>query len=161
MDLADQIGAAVAEDLGAVLIAHKVALDIEIARLHLGAHRAVAEHDAIGEVVEEMRHRTWYTAGKPPSAALRGRGRVRWFIKGSCATRPPPLSPPSPPESGERGRFLKALITPRLRQVSSRARRAGGRSRRSDRLGSRCRSETREPRLRADAGIARLLARRR
>ena len=49
MDLAHEVGAALAEDLGAVLVAEKVALDIEIARLHLGAHRAVAEQDAVGE----------------------------------------------------------------------------------------------------------------
>src|SRR6516164_8105627 len=106
MDLADQIGAAVAEDLGAVLTAHKVALDIEIARLHLGAHRAVAEHDAIGEVVEEMRH-------EPLSAALRGRGRgpprrggrVRWSRGDLRAVAPAPLTLPSPPASGWRGKF--------------------------------------------------------
>ena len=56
MDLADQIGTALADDLGAVLVAEKIALDVEVARLHLGPHRAVAQHDAIGEVIEEMGH---------------------------------------------------------------------------------------------------------
>ncbi len=56
MDLADQIGAALADDLGAILVAEKIALDVEVARLHLGPHRAVAQHDAIGEIVEEMGH---------------------------------------------------------------------------------------------------------
>ena len=42
VDLADQIGAALTNDLGAVFVAEKIALDIELARLHLGPHRAVA-----------------------------------------------------------------------------------------------------------------------
>src|SRR3954452_12955280 len=56
VDLADQVGTAVAQDLGAVLEPEKVALDVEIARLHLRPHRAVAQHDAVGEVVEKMGH---------------------------------------------------------------------------------------------------------
>ncbi len=57
VDLADEVGAALADDLGAVLMTEKAALDIEIERLHPGSHRAVAQHDAIGEVIEEMGHR--------------------------------------------------------------------------------------------------------
>ena len=57
MDLADQVRAAVAQNLGAVLETEKVALDVEIARLHLSPHRAVTQHDPIGEVVEKMGHR--------------------------------------------------------------------------------------------------------
>ena len=56
MDLADQIGAAVAQNLGAVLEPEKIALDVEIARLHLCSHRAVAQHDPVGEVIEKMSH---------------------------------------------------------------------------------------------------------
>src|SRR5271156_6086927 len=41
MDLADQVGTAVTQNLGAVLEAEKVAFDVEIARLHLRPHRAV------------------------------------------------------------------------------------------------------------------------
>ena len=57
MDLADQVGAAVAQNLGAVLQPEKVALDVEIAGLNLCPHRAVAQHDPIGEVIEKMGHR--------------------------------------------------------------------------------------------------------
>ena len=57
VDFADQIRAALADDLGAVLVAEKVALDIEIERLHPGSHRAVAEHDAVAEIVEKVCHR--------------------------------------------------------------------------------------------------------
>ena len=35
VDLADQVRAAVAQDLGAVFVAEKIALDVEIPRLHL------------------------------------------------------------------------------------------------------------------------------
>ena len=56
VDLADQVRAAVAQDLGAVLVAEKIALDIEIARLRLGPHRAVAQQHPVGEVVEKMGH---------------------------------------------------------------------------------------------------------
>ena len=48
MDLADQIGPAFANDLGAVLVAEKIALDIEVARLDLGSHGSVAQQDAVG-----------------------------------------------------------------------------------------------------------------
>ena len=57
MDLADEVGAALAQDLGAVLVAVEIALDVEVARLHLRAHRAVAQQHAVGEIVEEMGHR--------------------------------------------------------------------------------------------------------
>ncbi len=58
VDLADQIRPALADDFGAVLEAEKVALDVEIAPQHLGPHRAVAEHDAVREIIKEVRHRT-------------------------------------------------------------------------------------------------------
>src|SRR5271167_399977 len=69
MDLADQVGTAVTQNLGAVLEAEKVAFDVEIARLHLRPHRAVAQHDPISEVIEEMSHRGINTGEKPLSAA--------------------------------------------------------------------------------------------
>ena len=55
MDLPDQIGPAFTNDLGAVLVAEKIALDIEVARLDLGSHGSVAQDDAVGEIIEEMR----------------------------------------------------------------------------------------------------------
>src|SRR6516225_9369352 len=64
VDLADQVGAALVEDLGAVLEPEKVALDVEIERLYSGAHRAVAEHDPVGEVIEKMRHHAAAAAGR-------------------------------------------------------------------------------------------------
>ena len=42
MNLADQVGPALAQNLGAVLVAQIVALDVERARLHLRPHGAVA-----------------------------------------------------------------------------------------------------------------------
>ena len=57
MDFADEVRAAFVEDLGAVLMALEIALDVEIAGLHLRAHRAVAQQHAVGEIVEEMGHR--------------------------------------------------------------------------------------------------------
>ena len=56
VDLADQVRAAVAQNLGAVFEPEKVALDVEIARLHLRPHRAIAQHDPVGEVIEKMGH---------------------------------------------------------------------------------------------------------
>ena len=56
MDRTDEVRTALADNLGAVLEAEKVALDVEIACLHLGPHRAVTEHDAIGEIVEKVCH---------------------------------------------------------------------------------------------------------
>ena len=73
MDLADQVRAAVAQNLGAVLETEKVALDVEIARLNLSPHRAVTQHDPIGEVVEEMGHPRVY-ACDPNSSPPRKRG---------------------------------------------------------------------------------------
>ena len=93
MDLADQVRAALADDLGAVLVAEIVALDVEVARLHLGPHRAVAEHDAIGEVVEEMGHRGWLCTKAQVGGATIG------------TSRRPPLTLPSPPASGGEGGF--------------------------------------------------------
>src|SRR5271170_1979333 len=131
VDLADQVGTAVAQNLGAVLEPEKVALDVEIARLNLCPHRAVAQHDPIGQVIEEMGH-------QPLSAALRGRGkgpprrggRVRWPSGGAGAAAPAPLTLPSPPASGWRGKILRfnPNITPPRRRAWGRARRAGGRS---------------------------------
>ena len=155
VDLADQVGAAVADDLGAVFLAEKVALDVEVARLHLGSHGAVAQDDMVGEVVEEMSHRDRYIAAKPLSAALRGRGRdprrrrgrVRWPGNGARIDGKAPLTLPSPPASGWRGRICRenpdmradlarVRITVRPpRRAFWRARRAGGRSPRSDRRG--------------------------
>src|SRR5262245_38839 len=48
VDLANQIRAALADDLRAVFEAEEVTLDIEIAPQYLGPHRAVAEYDAVG-----------------------------------------------------------------------------------------------------------------
>ncbi len=56
MDLAHEIGPALAEHVGAVLMAVIVALDIELARLHLRPHRAVAQQHPVPEIVENMRH---------------------------------------------------------------------------------------------------------
>jgi hypothetical protein len=56
VDLADEVGAALADDLGAVLVAEKVALDIEIAGLNAGAYGTIAEHDAVGEIIEKVSH---------------------------------------------------------------------------------------------------------
>src|ERR1700751_2750031 len=70
MNFADQVGAALTQNLGAVLEPEKVALDVEIARLHLRPHGAVAQHDPIGEVIEKMGHRYGCFADKPLSAAL-------------------------------------------------------------------------------------------
>ena len=119
VDLADQVGAAVAQDLGAVLVAEKVALDVEVARLHLGPHRAVAQQHPVGEVVERwMRHRDHvHRAAKPLSAALRGRGRgprrrrgrVRW-APGSIEPARPALTLPSPAASGGRGRITRKRL---------------------------------------------------
>ena len=108
MNVAHQVGAALAQDVGEVLLAAIVALDIELQRLHLGAHRAVAEQHALGQDVEDMR----------PSVTAR-------------------------------------------HERAPRARRSCGRSRRSGRRGSACRSGTRRrPRPAAD-GIARRRSRRR
>ena len=57
MDLADEIGAALVQDLGAVLLAEIVAIEVEIARLDLGAHCSITEQDSLGEMVEEVAHR--------------------------------------------------------------------------------------------------------
>ena len=57
VDFADEIGPALVEDLGAVLVPVEIALDIEVARLHLRAHRAIAQQHAVGEIVEKMGHR--------------------------------------------------------------------------------------------------------
>ncbi len=95
MDLADQVRAAVAQNLGAVLEPEKVALDVEIARLHLRPHRAVAQHDPIGEVVEEMGH----SAGRKALAALREIRRPRRRrgsrVSGSRGTVAPPPELPA------------------------------------------------------------------
>ena len=53
----DEVRTALADNFGAVLEAEKVVLDVEIARLHAGPHRAVTEHDAVGQIVEEVCHR--------------------------------------------------------------------------------------------------------
>src|SRR5205085_141087 len=57
VDLQDEIGPALAQDLGAVLVPPKIALDIKLARLHLRADRPVAEQHTVGEIIEQMRHR--------------------------------------------------------------------------------------------------------
>jgi hypothetical protein len=57
VDRADEVRTALADNFGAILQAEKVALDIEIARLHSGPHPAVTEHDTISEIVEEVCHR--------------------------------------------------------------------------------------------------------
>ena len=57
VDFADEVRAALVEDLGAVLVSPEIALDIEIARLHLRSHRAIAQQHAVGKIVEEMGHR--------------------------------------------------------------------------------------------------------
>src|SRR5205814_8191731 len=57
VDLQDEIGPALAQDLGAVLVPPKIALDIALARLHLRADRPVAEQHTAGETIEQMRHR--------------------------------------------------------------------------------------------------------
>src|SRR5271163_3889991 len=43
VDLADQVGTAIAQNLSTVLETEEIALDVEIARLHLRPHRAVAQ----------------------------------------------------------------------------------------------------------------------
>src|ERR1700730_10210456 len=154
VDLADQIGAAVAQNLGAVLEPEKIALDVEIARLNLCPHRAVAQHDPIGEVIEKMCH--WrgdagdsnsslprkrgsrVSPWKPVAPGSRFRGNDGWGIKGKRrGTRQPPT------------------------QAWGRARRAGGRLRRADRRGSRCRNGIRGPHWLAGGGTARQSAMRR
>src|SRR5580704_7355491 len=152
VDLADQIRAAVAQNLGAVFEPEKIALDVEIARLHLCPHRAVAQHDPIGEVIEKMCHWREYacdsnsspprkrgsraSAWKPGALGSRFRGNDGWGIKGKrLGTRQPPT------------------------QAWGRARPRGGRSRRADRRGSRCRNGIRGPHWLAGGGIARPLMR--
>ena len=56
MDLAHEVGAALVQDLGAVLVALVVAVDVKRTRLHLRAHRAVAQQHPVGEVIEDVGH---------------------------------------------------------------------------------------------------------
>src|SRR5215813_563282 len=154
VDLADQIGPAVVEDLGAVLEAEKIALYIEIARLDLRSHRAVAQHDAVGEVVEEMRHRG-RDACEPKSSPLRKRGSRATHRELAA------LDSRFRGNDGRRERLKRFRITPPLWRAWGRARRAGGRSRRAGRRGSACRNGTRARRWPAAGGIARRSARRR
>ena len=56
MDVAHEIGAAPVQDLGAVLVAEVILLDVEIGRLHAGAHGAVAQQHVAGEEVEKGAH---------------------------------------------------------------------------------------------------------
>src|SRR6185437_581857 len=75
MDVAHHIGPGLAQDVGDVLMAVEVALDIERARLHLGPHRAIAEKDALGEEVKDMRHdQTAWQA----TAAVAARTPIMW-----------------------------------------------------------------------------------
>ena len=168
MDFADQVGTALADDLGAVFLAQEVALYVEVARLHLGPDGPVAQHDAVGEVVEEMGHCDWYTAGYPLSAALRGRGRgprrrrgrARWFGDSARVCARAPLTLPSLPAGGGRGGKSKcSRIRPPPLRAFWPARRGGGRSPRSGRPGSRCKNGIRAPPRHAAGGTARRRAR--
>src|SRR6185312_2143620 len=58
MDFAHEVWPALTQDLGAVLMAEIVALDIERARLHLRPHGAVAQQDPVGKIVENVWHVT-------------------------------------------------------------------------------------------------------
>ena len=79
VDFADQVGTALADNLGAVLLAQKIALDVEVARLHLGPDGAVAQHDAVGQIVEKMSHGAAPPRPRRRRAAWRARrGDGRW-----------------------------------------------------------------------------------
>ncbi len=56
IDLAHQVRPALVQDLRAVLMAPEIAIDMERARLDLGPHRAVAEKDAVFQIIEKMCH---------------------------------------------------------------------------------------------------------
>ena len=75
VDLADEIRAALAQDLGAVLVAaENRARYRESRRLHLGAHRPVAQQHPVGEIVEKMGHRIVSLARRETSVARVGAG---------------------------------------------------------------------------------------
>ena len=74
VDFAHQIGAALAQDVGAVLVAEKIALGVEVASLHLGPDRAIAQEDTVGEIIQKMGHRA--TA----AAVFGARTPRRWQI---------------------------------------------------------------------------------
>src|ERR1700719_4341501 len=154
VDLADQIGAAVAQNLGAVLEPEKIALDVEIARLHLRPHRAVAQHDPIGEVIEKMGHRRVYACDSKSSPPRKRGARVTGSELVALDSR-------FRGNDGWGEKLKRFTITPPPRQAWGRARRAGGRSRRADRRGSRCRNGIRGPHWLAGGGTARQSAMRR
>src|SRR5438270_2729161 len=133
VDLADQVRPAVVEDLGAVLEPEKVALDVEIARLHLRPHRAVAQHDAVGEVIEKMGHWRVY-APDSNSSPPRKRGSRK------TASYLGPLDSRFRGNDGWAEELEWFRITPPRRQVWGRAHPRGGRSRRAGRRGSTCRN---------------------
>jgi hypothetical protein len=53
VDLADDIGTALDQDVGAVLAAAVVGVDVEVAGVDGGAHRAVEDQDAAADLVEK------------------------------------------------------------------------------------------------------------
>ena len=56
MDVAHEVGAALVQDLGAVLLAEEILVDVELGRLHARAHGAVAQQHVAGEEVEKGAH---------------------------------------------------------------------------------------------------------
>ncbi len=77
----DEIRAALVEDLGAVLVPPEIALYIEIARLHLRSHRAIAQQHAVGKIVEKMGHIVLrYAIRLKQRAGFAARMPSRWQI---------------------------------------------------------------------------------
>src|SRR5690606_40591920 len=56
VDVLDHVRAGEVQHLGAVLLAPEAGLDAELARMDLGAHRAVEQHDSPLQRLEEVGH---------------------------------------------------------------------------------------------------------
>src|SRR5262249_54228664 len=127
VDLLDHVGAGLDEDVGAVLAPAVVVLDAEIAGVERGAHGAVEDEDAPGEVLEGAAGHCERTPDRgerdPPSISIHPDERMKelgvvrltprgpgasWISKGDSHVPDDPLDGALSYRPGRRVRFARS-----------------------------------------------------